>query len=246
MTQARPSTDTASRGISSLGGLSPEISLRGSSQLRSRMLGQEEHNVMLALGVVRASKLALVQLEPKLLRVYELLISLDTPHEGGARAELAKLRDELGRAVSAAAFEGHALLDGGCAVFDVEDTRRTGEPLSVGLPDLASVLHGTGGLDEFTSRRRPRAEAEQMAEQLRIALQDARDKLREGDRQLSVLLTHFHRQRSEHAGDVDNSKDLAQTAALLGQRVLRAGNQALLTQGELSPRASLLVLGNDD
>src|SRR5262249_40360857 len=144
MSQARPISETTSRGLSTLGDLSPEVSLRGSSQLRSRMLGQEEHNVMLALGVVRAAKLALLQLEPKLLRVYELLISLDTPREGSARVELSKLRDELGRALSSAACEGYALLDGGCAVFDVEDTRRTGEPLQVSLPDLASVLHGAG------------------------------------------------------------------------------------------------------
>ncbi|HKP56423.1 MAG TPA: hypothetical protein VJV78_06880 [Polyangiales bacterium] len=245
MTQTRPSTETANRGLSPLASLSSEISLRGGSQVRSRVLGQEERNVMLALGVVRAAKLGLLQLEPKLLRAYELLISLDTSREASARAELEKLRDELGRALAAAEYEGYALFDGGSAVFDMEDTRRTGEPLSVGLPDLADALHGEQGLAEFLTRRRSRPESERMAERLRLCLQDARHALREADQQLSELLTHFHRQRSEHGPEVDQA-DLAQTAALLGQRVLRAGTQALVAQGELSTRASSLVLSSDD
>ncbi|HKU39010.1 MAG TPA: hypothetical protein VJR89_12705 [Polyangiales bacterium] len=243
MPQARP---TSQFPRSPLGGLAAELSQHGSSQLRSRTLGQGEHNVMLALGMLRAGKAALGELEPKLLRVYELLVSLDTPREGSARSELAKLRDELTRALNAASFDGHALFEGGCAVFDVEDSRRSGEPLSVTLPDLATALHGQQGLTEFLARRRPRAEAERTAERMRLALQDARHVLRDAERQLSALLTHFHRQRSEHAAPADRNADLAQTAVRLGQHVLRAGSLALLAQGELSTRASSLVLGSDE
>jgi len=73
----------------------PELNLRGSSQLRSRLLGQEEQSVMLALGLVRAATRTLLALEPKLLRAGELLSRFETPKEAAARAELGKLYDEL-------------------------------------------------------------------------------------------------------------------------------------------------------
>jgi hypothetical protein len=228
----------------SLESQAPEGWLRSSSQLRSRVLGQEEHAVMLALGLVRAATRTLLALEPKLVRASELLLSLDTPRGAAARVELGKLYDDLNRTIGAAVFEGRPMFDGGSAVFDVDDARRNGEPLTVTLPDLDGVLHGEQGLEDFLSRARLRFEVERMANTLRASVADGKNMLREADRQLSVLLTHFHRQRREPAEPDATRSDLAQTAARLRERVLSAGSAALLAQGELSSRASSLVLSD--
>src|SRR4051812_3443003 len=114
--------------------VSPELHLRGGSQLRSRLLAQEEQNVMLALGLVRAAIRTFLALEPKLLRAAELLSRFETSKEAAARTELGKLCDELSRTVASATFEGRPIFESARAVFDVDDARRNGEPLTLSLP----------------------------------------------------------------------------------------------------------------
>jgi hypothetical protein len=222
----------------------PDLYAQGSSQLRSRLLGQEEQHVMLALGLVRAASRTLLALEPKLLRASELLSRFETAREAAARVELGKVYDELCRAVDGATFEGRPIFESGSAVFDVDDALHTGEPLTLTLPDLDSLLHGEQGLENFLARARVRFEIERMAEALRSAVADGKVQLRDADRQLSVLLTHFHRQRREPPQPDAPGADLAQTAARLSERVQRAGSAALAAQGELSARASSLVLSD--
>jgi hypothetical protein len=221
----------------------PELNLRGGSQLRSRLLGQEEQSVMLALGLVRAAARTLLALEPKLLRAGELLSRFESPKEAASRAELGKLYDELSRTVAGATFEGRPIFESANAVFDVDDARRNGEPLTLSLPDLDALLHGEQGLQHFLSRARIRVEVERMASALRTAVADGKAMLREAEQQLSVLLTHFHRQRRDRP-ELDGPDDLAQTAARLSERVQQAGTAALAAQGELSTRASSLVLSD--
>ncbi len=212
---------------------------------------------MLALGLVRAAERTLISIEPQLLRSCELLHQLDPARpaaaargelhqvdparpSAAARSELDKLFGELARTLANASFEGQPLFDGGSRVFDVEDVRRNGEPLTVCLPDLGALLHGHAGLGEFLARKRTRSEAEAMTSSLRSGLAEAKVVLHEAAQQLSVLLTHFHRQRSDRPPTA--ALDLARTAARLSERVLRAGSEALAAQGELSTRASSLVL----
>lgn len=243
MLPPRPAGYVTSRGTKESETPLPEVYLPGSSQLRSRVLGKDEHNAMLALGLVRAAGRTWLALEPKLLRASELLLSLGPGRESASRAELGKLYDELNRTIAGATFEGKPMFDGECAVFDVEDARHNGEPLSVSLPDLSMLLRGERGLDGFLARARSRFDLEQMAEVLRAAVADGKAMLRESDRQLSVLLTHFHRQR--HDPTVRGAEpDLAIAAAKLSERVMRAGSAAFAAQGELSTRASSLVLSD--
>ena len=153
----------------------PELHLGGSSQQQSRLLGQEEQNVMLALGLVRAASSALLALEPKLLRASELLLRIEAPREAAAtRVELGKLYDELSRAVASAVFEGRVIFESASAVFDVDDAQRNGEPLTVGLPDLQSVLYGERGLEQFLTRARVRGDVERMADALVAASADGK------------------------------------------------------------------------
>jgi hypothetical protein len=223
----------------------PELHLGGSSQQQSRLLGQEEQNVMLALGFVRAAARALLALEPKLLRASELLLRIEPPREAAAtRLELGKLYDELSRAVASAVFEGRPIFENASAVFDVDDARRNGEPLTVALPDLQSVLYGEQGLEQFLTRARVRGDIERMADTLVATSADGKAMLREAERQLSVLLTHFHRQRREELQRGVPQPDLARAAALLRDRVQSAGSAALIAQGDLSTRASSLVLSD--
>jgi hypothetical protein len=223
----------------------PELHLAGASQQRSRLLGQEEQNVMLALGLVRAASRALLSLEPKLLRASELLLRVEAPREAAAtRVELGKVFDELVRAVNSATFEGKPIFDSATAVFDVDDARRNGEPLTVSLPDLRSVLLGESGLEHFLTRARMRFDVERMANSLRAAAADGKAVLRESERHLSVLLTHFHRQRRERLNRATPQLDLEQTAARLRDRVQSAGKAALVVQGDLSTRATSLVLND--
>jgi hypothetical protein len=223
----------------------PELHLAGTSQQRSRLLGQEEQNVMLALGFVRAASRTLLALEPKLLRASELLLRVEGPREAAVtRVELGKLFDELVRAVNSATFEGRLIFDHATAVFDVDDARRNGEPLTVSLPDLRSVLLGELGLEQFLTRARGRFDIDRMADALRAAAADGKAMLRESERHLAVLLTHFHRQRREHLNRAAPHVDLEQTAARLRDRVQSAGSAALVVQGDLSTRATSLVLND--
>jgi hypothetical protein len=222
---------------------SPELYSHGSSQLRSRLLGQDEQNVMLALGLVRTASRALLGLEPKLLRAAELLSRFESAREAAARMELGKIYDELSRTVASAVFEGRPIFESASTVFDVDDARRKGESLMVTLPDFQSLLHGEDGLEHFLSRARIRFEVERMSSALRTFVTDGKTMLNEADRQLSVLLTHFHRQRRENPALVA-PQDLVQTATRLSERVQSAGNAALAAQGELSTRASSLVLSD--
>lgn len=223
----------------------PELHLPGSSQQRSRLLGQEEQNVMLALGLVRAAARTLLAIEPKLSRASELLVRVEPPREAAAtRLELGKLYDDVSRTVSSAVFEGRSIFESASAVFDVDDARRNGEPLTVALPDLQSVLHGENGLEQFLTRARVRGDVERMADALSAVSADGKAMLREAERHLSVLLTHFHRQRREHQHRGASHADLAQAAALLRDRVQSAGSAALIAQGDLSTRATSLVLSD--
>jgi hypothetical protein len=236
------SPSTAGAGVPSA---IPDLHLAGTSQQRSRLLGQEEQNVMLALGLVRAASRTLLALEPKLLRASELLLRVEGPREAAAtRVELGKLFDELTRAVSSAVFEGRLIFDSATAVFDVDDARRNGEPLTVPIPDLRSVLLGDRGLEQFLTRARVRFDMERMADALRAAAADGKAMLRESERHLAVLLTHFHRQRRERLHLASAHADLEQIAARLRERVQSAGSAALIAQGDLSTRATSLVLSD--
>jgi hypothetical protein len=197
---------------------------------------------MLALGLVRAAERALLELEPKLMRAAELLGRFETPREAAARLELKKLFDELSRGVSGATFEGRPIFERTRAVFDVNDARRNGEPLTIALPDLDAVVHGEQGLAHFLGRARIRFEVERMAELLASTVSDGKQMLSEADHQLSVLLTHFHAQRRERT-EVE-PPDLERAATRLREQVQRAGHAALSAQGELSTRASSLVLSD--
>jgi hypothetical protein len=199
---------------------------------------------MLALGLVRAAGRTLLALEPKLLRASELLLRSEAPREATARVELGKLYDELSRTVANATFEGRPIFESASAVFDVDDAGRSGEPLTVRLPDLQLLLHGDQGLESFLSRAHVHLEIERMATALQTAAEDGKILLRDADRQLSVLLTHFHRQRREPPESEAPRADLAQTAARLSEQVQRAGSAALAVQGALSTRASSLVLSD--
>jgi flagellin-like hook-associated protein FlgL len=223
----------------------PELHLPGSSQQRSRLLGQEEQNVMLALGLVRAAASVLLSIEPKLSRARELLLRVEPPREAAAtRVELGTLYDDVSRTVASAVFEGRLIFESATAVFDVDDARRNGEPLTVSLPDLQSVLRGANGLEQFLTRARVRGDVERMADALTAVSADGKAMLREAERHLSVLLTHFHRQRREHGNRGAQPADLAQAAARLRDRVQHAGTEALIAQGELSTRATSLVLSD--
>lgn len=222
----------------------PDVYLHGSSQLRSRLLGQDEQHVMLALGLVRAAGRVLLGLEPKLQKASELFSRFETPKEAAARLELGKIYDELSRTVANATFEGRPIFESANAVFDVDDARRSGEPLTVSLPDLDALLHGESGLEQFLTRARVRGEIERMAAALVGTVTEGSALLRESERQLSVLLTHFHRQRRDRPELAGPEADLAQTAARLSERVQQAGNAALAAQGALSARASSLVLSD--
>ncbi len=223
----------------------PELHLAGSSQQQSRLLGQEEQNVMLALGFVRAAARTLLAIEPKLARASELLLRAGPPREAAAtRVELGKVYDDLSRTVANAVFEGRVIFESANAVFDVDDARRNGEPLTVALPDLQSVLHGEQGLEQFLTRARARGDIERMADALVATGADGKVMLREAERHLSVLLTHFHRQRREHLQRGAPQPDLARAAELLRDRVRNAGGDALIAQGDLSTRASSLVLSD--
>lgn len=195
---------------------------------------------MLALGLVRAAQRHLFALEPVMLRACELLDRIDTPREGTARSDLRKIAAELSRALAEASFEGQPLFEGGSSMFDVEDSRQRGEPLKVTLPTLTALVSGEHGLERYLSKRRDRAESSSIAEALRAGLHDGKSLVREAAQQLSVLLSHFHRQRSDRLPG--SAPDLASAAARLGERVVRAGHAALAAQGELSTRASSLVL----
>jgi hypothetical protein len=232
-------------GVASVPSTIPELHLAGTSQQRSRLLGQEEQNVMLALGLVRAAARTLLALEPKLLRASELLLRVEAPREAAAtRVELGKLFDELVRTVNGTTFEGRLIFDSATAVFDVDDARRNGEPLTVSMPDLRSVLFGDHGLEYFLTRARVRFDVERMADALRAAAADGKAILRESERHLSVLLTHFHRQRRERLTLGSPHADLEQTAARLRDRVQSDGTAALIVQGDLSTRATSLVLSD--
>ena len=216
------------------------------SRTPSRVLGQEEHNVMLALGLVRAAARTLLSLEPQVLRASELIDRLDTPRETAAiRGDLKKVAEQISHALADATFDGRPMFEGETAMFDVEDTRQSGEPLRIALPDLASLVHAETGLVDFAARKRTRLEAERMAEALRSGLGAGRAALRDAEQQLSVLLTHFHRQRSDHPRERGSEPDLVHVAVHLRDRVMRAGHAALAAQGELSIRASSLVLNDD-
>lgn len=220
-----------------------------SARLRSRTLGQEEHNVMLALGLVRAASQALVLVEPKLVRASELVRGGGIPRAAAGRTELTRLIDDLNRNLLRASFEGYRLLDGGDVMFTVGDAREAREssgPLRIALPDLSSVVVGAGGLGDFATRSVERAEGERMAERILAVLTAGKLTLRAAEQQLSVLLAHFHQQRSHYTHLIAHDNDLEKIAIVLGQRVVLAGLAALAAQGDLSTRSQSLVLNADE
>ena len=216
--------------------------LQGGPQLRSRWLGQEEHNLMLALGMVRAATRAIAALEPKLQRAQELLRA---PQRTAATSlDLKRVAADAARTVQSTELQGRPLLDGTTAVFNRPD-RESGEQLRIELPDLTSVVLGDEGLEAFALGAFDRKKADLLAMAIAAQLQSSKNTLRDAERQLVALLQQFDTQRRNAAAALCEQA-LDRLASSLRSRVVRAGGAALAAQGGLSNRAALLVLGRDE
>jgi flagellin-like hook-associated protein FlgL len=243
MTTARTSeaTSTAHERAVTMHSLLPLRSTQGGSQARSRTLGQGEHNVMLALGLVRAAQRALSLVEPKVQRACELALSGGSARGAVLLNELSRLMDELAKATREAMFEGHRLLDGASPMFTVDDAVQGGEPLRVDLPDLESALFGERGLAAHARITAARADTELAVQATRASIRDGKLALERAEQQLGVLLDHFHQQRAQYDAGADGQA-LARIAEALRRRVVDAGRSALAAQGDLSARTFSLVL----
>jgi hypothetical protein len=213
---------------------------------RERTVAQVEHNAMLALAMVRAALGALEPVFQGLDRISLLLLHSRGLVEASIKPELKRVLVELANHVSAAAWSGEPLLQGGTRAFALDDPwNETGQPLTIALPELDEAVHALSELDLGGA-----ANALALGQRNAAALQEVRKtqrQLQQLAKQLADVLAKRRRSaaRSSQTISKRGPDDVFVTmVSLVRDHVLAAGPEALRVQGSPTTRAAYLVEGN--